>query len=132
MISIFNELFTNITDLLKSSFTNIKTSSVYTNTPNSYPFVSMEEIDNAIYEQGIDDGNVENFVEVDFEINIYTKGNKRKTDNNKILTKIDNYLSNLGLIRTNTYIVPIADETLYRVVVRYNGVISSNKTIYRR
>lgn len=132
MIKVFNELYTLVKNELETNFEGIKASSVYTNTPSSYPFVSIEELDNSIYEQGIDDGKLENFVNVDYELNIYTKGTKRKSESDKILEVIDDILSSLGFVRTNTYPIPTNDETLYRVAVRYSGVVSTKKIIYRR
>lgn len=132
MIKVFNELYSDLTDTLVASFSNIKTSSVYTNTPSSYPFVSVEEINNSIYLNGMDDSHIENFVNLDYEINIYTKNPNKKTNGDKILDLVDKYFTELGFVRTTKQIMPTNDETLYRVVVQYSAVCSQDKTIYRR
>lgn len=128
-INIFNELYTGLSTLLGSS---VKMSSVDTNTPTSYPFVSMVEIDDSVYLEGSDSCCIENFAEKDYEINIYTQQPNKKSKNDDLFDKVDEYFSKLGFVRRTKMPMPMSDESLYRVVVRYSGICSKNKTIYRR
>ena len=80
MIDIQNEVFTNITNALKLVDANVETSSVYTNTPSSYPFVGIEEIDNVPFTESADCCDIENHAEISFEIDVRAKGDKRKSD----------------------------------------------------
>ena len=79
MISVFNELFTLLDNALSTYDNKIKTSSVYINTPDEYPFVSFEEINNSVYEATSDSCDVENHADTEYEVNVYTQGNKRKS-----------------------------------------------------
>jgi hypothetical protein len=129
MINIFNQLYTGLSTALGSE---VSMSSVDTNTPSTYPFVSMVEIDDSIYEEGIDSGAIENFVEKDFEITIYTQQPNKKAKSDALLEKIDNYFFDLGFVRKTKYNYPESDESIYHVIARYTCVCSKNKTIYRR
>lgn len=129
MIEIFNELYTGLCASLGSE---VKTSSVDTNTPSSYPFVSMVEINDSVYEQGMDCCNIENFAEKEYEINVYTEQPLKKSKNDALCVEIDNYFSSLGFVRTMKMPLSSFDESTYRVILRYRGIASKDHTIYRR
>lgn len=132
MIDIFNQLYTGLTTSLVAYFPNLKTSSTYTNSPATYPFVSVEEIGDSVYENGGDSGDIENFANKDYEINIYTTTPLPKANADKIKKVVDDYMKAIGFTRTTCYPMPTNDEKLYRIVMRYRGVVSKNKTVYRR
>ena len=79
MINIFNEVFTAFDNALTSYDSKISTSSVYINAPSKYPFASLEEIDNSVYEYSSDSCDIENHAVVDYEVNIYTQNPKKKS-----------------------------------------------------
>lgn len=132
MIEIFNEVFTRLTTALQLFNHNINTSSVYVNIPSSYPFVSIEEIENTPYQRGEDWQNIENFADIHFEVNIYSKDPQKKTNADKILAVVDDFFNELGFVRTTKTPLQDANETIYRIVVRYNAIVSKNKDVYRR
>lgn len=132
MINIFNELYTLVVNALATYDSNIKTSSVYTNTPPSYPFVSFEEIDNSVYEQTSDSCDIEQHALVDYEINIYTKNPNKKVKGDNILNVVDNLLKQYNFVRASKNVFQSSDETTYRIVIRYSGVVSKDSVIYRR
>lgn len=129
MINPFNEIYTGLSTALGSE---VSMSSVDTNTPASYPFVSVVEINNSVYEEGSDCCNIENFADYDLEINVWTTQPAKKKNNDDLCEIIDNYLSSIGLVRRTKMPLNIGDETTYRVVIRYSGIISKDHTIYRR
>lgn len=132
MISIHNEVFDRLTTALQNADANIQTSSVYTNSPTHYPFVSIEQIENDVYEQGIDCCEIENFANIAFEINCYAQGNTRMSDCYKLLEVADNFMKSIGFMRES--ITPMQDqnETTYRIIGRYSGVVSKDHKVYRR
>ena len=129
MINIFNEIYTDLSTALGS---DVAMSSVDTNTPSSYPFVSMVQINDSVYIGGSDCCNVENFADQEFEINVYTSHPNKKSKNDALCEKIDNYMASIGLVRRTKMPLNIGDETTYRVVIRYSGIVSKDHTIYRR
>ena len=134
MISIFNETFTDLESTLASNpkTQDVKTSSIPTNMPNEFPFVSLEEIGNSVYQQGMDDCEIENFANVDMEAMIFTKDPKRKTRANEILQVIDTFFRELGFIRMSKNDLQDNTGTAYCIVVRYSAVVSKDHTVYRR
>lgn len=132
MIDIFNETFTALVGTLADFDESIKTSSVYTNMPTEFPFVSMEEVGNDVYQNGMDDEEIENFADIDFEINIYTQDTLRKSKANEILQVVDTFFKELGFIRMSKNNIQDNSGTTYRIVVRYSGVVSKDHIVYRR
>ena len=132
MINNSSEMFTRITTALRTYDSNVKTSSVYTNSPSSYPFVSIEMILNDVYENGIDSGDIENFAEMAYEINVYTKGNTKMTEAWKLLEVADNLMKSVGYMRVSATPMQDQNETLYRIIARYEGVVGKDLKVYRR
>ena len=132
MINNASEVFTNITTALKNEDSSVKTSSVYTNSPSSYPFVSIEMIGNGVYERGVDSGDIENFANIDFEINVITEGNTKMSKCYKLLEVADNYMKSIGF--TRIIMTPMQDqnETKYRLLARYEAVVGKDLKVYRR
>lgn len=129
MINVFNEIYTGLSTQLGS---DVSMSSVDTNTPASYPFVSVVQINDSVFLEGSDCCNIENFADIEFEINVYTEQPSKKAKNDELCEKIDTYLSSIGLVRRTKMPLSMSDESLYRVVIRYSGIVSKDHTIYRR
>ena len=132
MINNASEIFDRITTALKSSDSAVKTSSVYVNAPSSYPFVSIELIEDSVYELGVDSGDIENFANMTYELNVYTKGDTRMSKAYKLLGVADDLLKSIGF--TRIIIQPMQDqnETLYRIIARYEAVVGKDLKVYRR
>lgn len=132
MINIFNEVYTLVVNALTTYDNKIKTSSVYTNKPSSYPFVSLEEIDNSVYELTSDSCDIENHALIELEANIYTQNPNKKSKADGIANVIDTLLKSYNFVRVSRNILQDTNETTYRIVLRYSGVVSKDKVIYRR
>jgi len=132
MIDVSNELYTYLTQALASYDSSISTSSVYQNVPSKYPFVSFEQIDNSIYENGSDCCEIENFVDVDYEINIYTQNANKKSKATAIRDVVDTLMKSKGFVRRSATPIQDSDETTYRIIMRYTGVVSKDSVVYRR
>ena len=132
MIDNSNEMFTRITNALKDFDSSVKTSSVYKNSPSEYPFVSIELIDDSVYANGIDSGDIENFVNQVYEINVYTKGDTSKSDANELLGVADDLLKSVGYMRISKTPMQDQNDTTYRIIARYEGVVGKDLKVYRR
>lgn len=132
MIINASEIYTRLTTALQNEDARVKTSSVYTNSPSSYPFVSIELIDDSIYQNGIDSGDIENFVNMTYEIIVICEGNTKMTDAYKLLGVADDFMKSVGYARI--VIAPNQDqnETRYRLVARYEAVVGKDLKTYRR
>ena len=132
MINVFNEVFTLLVNTLASYDNNIKTSSVYVNMPSEYPFVSLEEINNSVYEQTSDSCDIENHALIELEANIYTKNPLKKSKADGIANVIDGLLKSYNFVRQSKNVLQDSNETTYRIVLRYSGVVSKDSVVYRR
>ena len=132
MIDISNEVFTLVKNALNAYDDTIKTSSVYTNTPSEYPFVSVEEIDNITDTETSDSCALENHVVVQYEVNVYTKDPQKKSKAVAILQVIDTLLVSYNFVRVSKNNIQDTNETVYRIIARYEATVSQDKVIYRR
>lgn len=134
MIDVENEIFTIISTAVRAKYPKIYMTGEYLKSPPSFPCVSLIETDNQIYRNTRDSGNIENHVQVLYEVNVYSnKTSGKKSECKAIIALIDSEMESLGF--TRTLMNPVqneADATIYRMVARYRAIISKNKTIYRR
>lgn len=76
---------------------------------------------------------IENAVSLMYECNIYTnRSGHKKQDANAILQTLNNAFEGIGF--TRTFCNPIAnlqDATIYRIVVRFQGVCDKDFMIYQ-
>lgn len=132
MIDIENEIFTGLAERLEAKFTKINIVGEEQNAPAEFPTVSIVETDN-FTSQLHADSSEEAFAEVTYTINIYSNlGQAKKQETKKILQEIDRFMLNKGFTRVGQQPITINNSTAYRLVVRYSGVVSDNKEIYRR
>ena len=132
MINNASEIFTRITTALQQEDSSVKTSSVYTNSPSSYPFVSIEEISNSVYERGVDSGDIENFAYIGFEVNVIADGYTKMSKAYKLLQVADNFMKSIGFTRIIVSPMQDQNETKYRLLARYEAVVGKDLKVYRR
>lgn len=134
MIDIENEIFTKIDTLLKTTYGNsFNTSSVYQNTPPSFPSVSIVEEDSYSDIATQDSESCEKCINVMYEINVYSnKNNRKKIEAKAIFTLINDLMISLGFTRQMTSRIPNVDNSIYRILGRYIAKVDKNKKIYRR
>ena len=132
MINIFNELYTLMDSALKNYEPSVETSSVHVNMPSKYPFVSLEEIDDSVYQRGSDSCELENYANKQYEVNIYTKNPNKKSVADNIAGIVDNFFKTYNFVRTFKMPMQSIDETTYQIIIRYEGIVSKDHTIYRR
>lgn len=134
MIDIEYELFTIISTDLRTTYTDIFITGEYVKSPPSFPCVSIIEEDNQIYRNTRDSSNIENHVQVVYEVNVYSnKTTGKKSECKAIISQIDKQMDRLGF--TRTLLTPIPNEldaTIYRMTARYRAIVSKENMIYRR
>ena len=132
MIDPENEVYTKIVTMLRTEFPGINTSSVYVDSPSSFPHVSVEMKDDSIMRATMDSGDYEVAICM-FEINIYSnKEDGRKSECKKIAKAIDELLKPFNFRRMALTPVPnMMDNSIYRLVARYR-VATDGTHFYRR
>lgn len=134
MIDIEREVFSIIAKALREKYPNVSVVGEYVKSPSKFPCVSIIEGDNSVYNRTQTSGSLENHVEVMYEVNIYSnKSSGKKGECREIASLIDNEFATLGFSRIMLQPVPnVDDATIYRMVGRYEGVVSKDKVVYRR
>lgn len=132
MIDYENRIYSGLKKALDtSSIGKVSMSTDLSASPTSFPHIAVCEADNSVYDKTIDSGSNENHVKAMYEINIYSNHKTaRKTEAKKIFDEVDKYMATLGFTRISK--VPIGTQSLFRIVARYQGIISKKFEIYRR
>lgn len=130
MIDIEYDVYSAVKNGLPSS---INCKQYYQKSERQFPLVTVEEINNAEYEDGIDSSCDENFVTVGYEVNIYTNTGNKKSECKTLAKSVDSIMRGIGFTRIYSSPIPNQDDsTIFRIVCRYNAVVDKNKQIYRR
>lgn len=130
MTQIENEIFTELKNILTTTYSGIFVTGEYTPTPDKFPCVFIEETDNrTVSLNGSNQGEVS---AVMYEINVFSNlASGKKSEVKKIINTIDNHMTLRGFTRMSCMPVQNMDTTVYRMVARYEASIF-NDTIYRR
>ena len=131
MIDVENLVIDTISKALEASaYSNTLLVSDYTDTPSSFPCVSVIESDNYTYQRTQDNDLKEHHTNVMYEVNVYSnKTSGSKTEAKKILEIVDSAFQNIKFTRTIKQPIPNKDKTIYRIVARYTAVIGEAQTI---
>ena len=132
------EVFTRIREALDD---NVEMSSVYINKPRHFPYVYLQQTDDyTVYEDGAVN---EKYAALSYDINIFSnKQAGRYAECKEIAHVIDGVMRAMNFRRTamvplrdstqtTVYGVDVHDQTVSRLVLRYEGV-ASEKYFYRR
>ena len=137
MIDIENLVVDTITKAIEaSSYSSTDVVSDYTDTPSSFPCVSVIEADNYTYRRTQDNDLKEHHTNVMYEVNVYSnKAEESKSEAKAILEIVDSAFQNIKFTRIFKNNIPNKDKTIYRIVARYEAVIGEgftqgNDTIY--
>ena len=133
MIDIEYQVFNEVYDAVIAKYPEAKIESTLNLDPAEFPFVSVAETNNATFTSTIDSNSYENHATIAFDVNVYSnKRAGRKAEAKAIYNIVDNVLIELGFARILVNPYTQDDSTKYRIMGRYNAVVSKNGIIYRR
>lgn len=134
MIDIEAEVFGIVSSDVRLKYPKVYMTGEYVKSPPSFPCVSLIETDNQVYRNTRDSGCIENYAQIQYEVNVYSnRTSGKKAECKEIISLIDSKMEKLGFTRTFMNPVPNEqDATIYRMIARYRAIVSKNKTIYRR
>ncbi len=134
MINIEAEIFNIVATAIRKEYPSAYVVGEYVKSPPRFPCVSIVEMNNIAYERTQSSGSLENHADVTYEINIYSnKTSGKKSECKSIASLLDNEFATLGFSRTMLQHIPNGDDaTIYRMVGRYRGVVSTEKYVFRR
>ena len=134
MIDVESQVFQRVADAFRATYPNGFIAGEYVSQPPKFPAVSVVEMDNVVYQNGIDSASIENFAGVMYQVDVYSNLNKgKKTQAKAIIALIDEQFEQMGFART--FMNPVQnfnDATIYRMTARYQAVVGKDERIYRR
>ena len=134
MIDIENEVFSKVATPIRLAIKGIFIAGEYIKNPAKFPYMTMEEKDNATAEKYQSSSIIETHATVMYEINVYSnKTAGKKTECKKIIALADEEMQKMGFTRIMKSSVPnLEDATVHRMTTRYKAVVDNNQTIYRK
>ena len=131
MIDCESIIFQKCADAFRVAYPNGFIAGEYVPQPPKFPAVSIVEMDNAVDQRAVDNGNIENAVNVMYQVDVYSNLNKgKKAQTKAIIALIDEVLAQHRFVRT--FCNPIQnfnDATIYRMTARYRRRITDIELI---
>ena len=125
MIDIESVIYTKVRQAVLDAFPSAGISSVYVENPSSFPHVSFVESGNSTYERTETLGSIENHAQLMFQCDIYSNDKtSAKSICKSIAAVVDGTMLALNFRRTTSAQIPNIDRAIYRITLRYEGVVS--------
>lgn len=132
MIYCGDTLYDEMVDEITTVYEDVYVAPYNLRIPPIIPTVWFEEINNTTYVMSSDSGDDENHIRVEYEFNIFTMGDNKKADAIAIAKTIDVAMKSRGFRRGYSGVISfLEDETLYRYVVRYSGIVDKDLKVRR-
>jgi hypothetical protein len=134
VIDIENKVFDTVSKALEKAFKNISVSSINTDKPATFPYVSIVETSNSVDPAYIDSGRIENASNLLYTVNVYSNLAKgKKTQAKKIRSLVSDEFDKIGMVRTFCQpIENLSDTSIYRITMRFECKVDTDEIIYRR
>lgn len=127
MIDIENYVYTQLHNAIKENFPKANISSQYVQAPTSFPHIAIIEEDNYVNQATMSTTDKEHSVYVMYSVNVYVNDIKGKKNTAKeIANLIDDTFQKLRFRRTVKTQVPNMDNGIYRIVMRFNGIVTKS------
>ena len=135
MLDYSKQVYSRLTKELRAKHgEKFYTSRIEGTSPPKFPAVTIVQQDNSVYQQTMDFDCHENHCKVMFQIDIYTN-NKNEIDRLELAESIEETVSDfmigLGFSRTMSKPIPnVSDMSIYRISMRFEGVIGKDALVY--
>ena len=131
MIDHESAVFQKCADAFREAYPNGFITGEYVPQPPKFPAVSVVEMDNNVDERALDNGSIENAVNVMYQVDVYSNLNTGKKAQAKAIIKlIDEQLAAYRFVRT--FCNPVQnfdDATIYRMTARYRRRITDQENL---
>lgn len=123
MIDLENTIFNIVASSLRQNHPGIAVYGEYVAEPASFPCVNMWESNNAVEERHEDTSALDNYVRVQYTVQVFTNTPTKKLDAKTIAEEIDTIMTTFRFRRNLLSQVPNIDRTIYRIELRYSGIV---------
>lgn len=133
MIDIENKVYNDVAQAIRQKFgrkyPNLSMYSEYEEVPSSFPCVTLVEENNSRLASTDDGSKKEHYARVMYSCNIYTNNTDKKALGKSIADTVDEVMSNIGFTRLVRTQIPNIDRTIYRITLRYEGIVDEGITV---
>jgi hypothetical protein len=133
VIDVESKVFQKCADAFRAAYPNGYIAGEYVPQPPKFPAVSLVEMDNSVDNRAIDNGDIENAVNVMYQVDVYSNLNTgKKAQTKAIIALLDKVLSDYRFVRT--FCNPVQnfdDATIYRMTARYTRRFTNQDEIYK-
>lgn len=131
MIDCEAKVFQACADAFRAIYPNGYITPEYVPHPPKFPAASVVEMDNNVDERATDNGNIENAVNVMYQVDVYSnKVAGKKAQAKAMIALLDDVLARYRFVRTS--LIPVQnymDATIYRMTARYRRRITDTEQI---
>ena len=138
MIDCEDALFREVSTALRQQFPGLYITGATIRAAAKFPCVSIVQKSCQVWRNGRDSTHIENFVEVMYEVEIYSnKTEGKKAECKTLAAAVDEILAHKGFTRIMLEpVANLADDTIYRMIGRYRAIVaepdSGEYLIYKR
>lgn len=126
MNDIESYVYTEVRNAVKAVFANADVSSEYVENPAKFPHVCFELTNSSVLSAYIVENNREFASSQTFTANIFTNTSTAKSDAKAIAEVVDATMRDMGFRRAMYLRTPNIDRTIYRLTLRYEGIVSQS------
>lgn len=136
MIDIEALVFDTVYNAVIAEYPNAFISGDYIEVPSTFPHVTLIEEDNSTYKKSQDDELNEHHANLMYECNVYCNDDSKKSTAKAIANIVDSTMQGMKFVRTMRNQTPNQDRSIYRITMRYSGVVgegitTEDNTIYQ-
>lgn len=124
MIDVENYVYTQVRNAIKAEYPSASVSGEYIENPARFPHVSLEMTDSSTDAASMTAQTREFAANQTFTANVYTNTQTAKTDAKALADIVDRVMQNLGFRRSQMLNTPNIDRTIYRLTLRFVGIVS--------
>ena len=124
MNDIESYVYTQVRNAVIASFLNADVSSEYVENPAKFPHICLEMTSSTNIAEFMTAEKREFATSQTYTANIFTNTSTAKSDAKAIAQVVDNAMQGLGFRRALYMRTPNIDRTIYRLTLRYEGIVS--------
>lgn len=133
MIDVEFAVYDRIAKLYDEKFPSGSCYSEPTESPASFPCMTLWESDNATLSSTLDGSELEHHAAITYDLNVYSnKVSGAKIECKSIVALLDEEMQKLGFQRIFCNQTKNQDPRIYRMTARYRGYVSEDYRIYKK
>ena len=123
MTDIENKVTDTVIRAMQNQYPGALVETRFNPTPSSFPYAAVYEISNTDLPQYVDNVEDELYTSLTYEVQVFANDKLKKSTAKAIAALIDSEMRGMGFLRTFYNPIPNVDRTIYRIAMRYQGIV---------